>query len=58
MKAFAVYSIDDGSLNFYKRRICDIPSTGDMFEGKNVTNVYMGFEKDAYTGSWPNDDCP
>lgn len=58
MKAFAVYSIDDGSLNFYKRRICDIPATGDIFEGKNVTNVYMGFEKDAYTGSWPNDDCP
>lgn len=58
MKAFAVYSIDDGSLNFYKRRICDIPSTGDMFEGKNVTNVYMGFEEDAYTGAWPNDDCP
>lgn len=58
MKAFAVYSIDDGSFNFYKRRICDIPSTGDTFEGKNVTNLYMGFEEDAYTGAWPNDDCP
>lgn len=58
MKAFAVYSIDDGSFNFYRRRICDIPATGDTFEGKNVTSVYTGFDENAYTGTWPNDNCP
>ena len=58
MKAFAVYSIDDESFNFYRRRICDIPATGDTFEGKNVTSVYTGFDENAYTGTWPNDNCP
>lgn len=58
MKAFVVYSIDDGSFNFYRRRICDIPATGDTFEGKNVTSVYTGFDENAYTGTWPNDNCP
>lgn len=44
--AFAVYSADDGSLNFYKRM--DIPEVGDTFEGKTVTAVYTGFETDVY----------
>lgn len=56
--AFAVYSADDGSLDFYKRAFCDVPTAGGTFEGKAVTNVYIGFETEAYTGTWPNDDCP
>ena len=56
--AFAVYSADDGSLDFYKRAFCDVPAVGDAFEGKAVTDVYTGFEEDAYTGTWPDDDCP
>lgn len=42
--AFAVYSADDGSLDFYKRAFCDVPAVGDAFEGKAVTAVYTGFE--------------
>lgn len=56
--AFAVYSEDDGSLDFYKRAFCDMPTAGDAFDGKTVTSVYTGFEEDAYTGTWPNDNCP
>lgn len=56
--AFAVYSADDGSLDFYKRPIGDAPVAGDSFEGKAVTDVYAGFETETYTGQWPNDDCP
>ena len=44
--AFAVYSADDDSLDFYKRM--DIPEAGDTFEGKTVTAVYTGFETDVY----------
>ena len=54
--AFAVYSEDDHSLMFYKRR--GIPNVGDMFNYRRVTAVYTGFEKDTYTGTWPKDDCP
>ena len=56
--AFAVYSADDGSLDFYKRAFCDVPAAGDAFEGKAATDVYTGFEENTYTGAWPNDDCP
>lgn len=42
MTAFAVYSADDQSLNFYKRM--DVPSVGDTFEGRAVTAVFTGFE--------------
>lgn len=56
--AFAVYSADDGSLDFYKRAFCDVPATGDAFDGKAVTSAYTGFEEGTYTGTWPNDDCP
>ena len=49
--AFAVFSADDGSLDFYKREFKDVPSGGDTFEGKAVTDVYTGFETTAYTAS-------
>lgn len=54
--AFAVYSEDDHSLMFYKRR--GVPKVGDIFNYRRVTAVYTGFETEAYTGTWPNDDCP
>ena len=40
--AFAVYSEDDHSLMFYKRR--GVPQVGDMFNCRRVTAVYTGFE--------------
>lgn len=45
--AFAVYSEDDNSLDFYKR--LNVPNSGDIFNGKAVSNVYTGFENDSYT---------
>lgn len=45
-EAFAVFSADDGSLNFYKRSI--VPAVGSQFEGKTVTSVYTGFEDKEY----------
>lgn len=44
--AFAVYSDDDQSLDFYKR--FDVPKAGDTFNGKIVTKVYTGFEDHTY----------
>ena len=44
--AFAVYSDDDKSFNFYKRS--SVPNAGDTFEGKTVTAVYVGIETDVY----------
>ena len=41
--AFAVFSQDDGSLNFYKRY--EVPKAGEQFEGKTATEVYTGIEK-------------
>lgn len=43
--AFAVYSETDNSLSFYKR--VGVPSAGDTFEGKTVTEVYTGIESGA-----------
>lgn len=40
--AYAVYSADDNSLNFYKRT--SMPSAGERFEGKTATAVYTGIE--------------
>ena len=40
--AFAVYSADDHSLMFYKRR--GVPKVGDMFNERRVTQVYTDFE--------------
>lgn len=53
--AFAVFSADDGSLNFYKREFKDIPSVGSTFEGKTVTEVYTGFETTVYDTIKPDD---
>lgn len=47
--AFAVYSADDQSLDFYKRT--KVPAVGDTFEGKTVTNVYTGIEDGKITPS-------
>ena len=44
--AFAVYSEDDHSLMFYKRR--GVPKVGDMFNYRKVTEVYTGFETNRY----------
>ena len=44
--AFAVYSEDDNSLMFYKRR--GVPKVGDMFNDRRVTEVYTGFENETY----------
>ena len=44
--AFAVYSEDDHSLMFYKRR--GVPKVGDMFNYRRVTAVYTGFETEIY----------
>lgn len=41
--AFAVYSADDQSLMFYKRR--GVPQVGDMFNDRRVTAVYTDFEE-------------
>ena len=47
--AFAVYSADDNSLNFYKRS--KAPLVGDTFEGKTATEIYTGFESNSYNSS-------
>ena len=44
-KSFAVYSDTDNSLNFYRQKLCDIPSSGDTYNDKTVTNVYFNFEE-------------
>ena len=48
--AFAVYSEDDHSLMFYKRR--GVPKVVDMFNDRRVTAVYTGFETASYGPSW------
>ena len=47
-EAFAVYSADDNSLDFYKR---GIPTVGETFNGKTATAVYTGIEKDIYSST-------
>lgn len=47
--AFAVFSADDGSLDFYRREFAKMPKAGDTFEGKTATEVYTGFENETYT---------
>ena len=44
MKAFAAYSDTDKSLNLYKRRLNEIPSVSDMYNGRAVTRIYFDFE--------------
>lgn len=47
---FAVYSEDDASLPFYKRRA--LPVEGSMFEGKTATAVYANIENTNTTPPW------
>lgn len=47
---FAVYSKDDASLTFYKRRA--LPAEGSMFEGKTATAVYANIENTKSTPPW------
>ena len=56
--AFAVYSEDDGGLNFYKQERRLLPVVGGTYDGRVVSSIYTGFEEDEYTGTWPDDDCP
>ena len=50
--AYAVYSADDNSLNFYKRT--SVPSAGEQFEGKTATAVYTGIEDSNGSQPWSN----
>lgn len=45
--SFAVYSSNDGSLNYYHR--AGRPVKGDEWGGKKVDGVYSGFEDKSYT---------
>ena len=47
--AFAVYSADDTSLNFYKRS--SVPTAGSTFNGKTATAVYTGIEETGYNST-------
>ena len=47
---FAVYSEDDASLTFYKRRA--LPVEGSVFEGKTATSVYANIENTKSTPPW------
>ena len=47
---FAVYSEDDASLTFYKRRA--LPAEGSVFEGKTATAVYANIENTKSTPPW------
>ena len=47
---FAVYSEDDASLTFYKRRA--VPVEGSVFEGKTATAVYANIENTKSTPPW------
>ena len=50
IQAFAVYSADDGSLNFYKR--AEVPKQGTMYLGKRATAVYTGLENMTSAPGW------
>ena len=52
--AFAVYSEDDHSLMFYKRR--GLPKVGDMFNSRRVTEVYPDIENYDFAISGGNSD--
>ena len=47
---FAVYSEDDASLTFYKRRV--LPVQGSVFEGKTATAVYANIQNTKSTPPW------
>ena len=53
--AFAIYSSDDESLDYYRR--AGRPVVGDTWNGKNIDGVYSDFEDKAYrTTSSTNND--
>jgi len=54
--AFAVYSDDDHSLMFYKRR--GVPRVGDMFNYRRITAVYTGIEGHTYGDIGYTHDTP
>ena len=47
---FAVYSEEDASLTFYKRRA--LPVEGSVFEGKTATAVYANIQNTKSTPPW------
>ena len=47
---FAIYSADDNSLSLYKRT--QVPTAGDIYEGKTVTNVYNSIDSSVTGGPW------
>lgn len=47
---FAVYSEDDASLTFYKRRA--LPVEGSVFEGKRATAVYANIQNTKSSPPW------
>lgn len=47
---FAIYSEDDASLTFYKRRT--LPVQGSAFEGKTATAVYANIQNTKSTPPW------
>lgn len=47
---FAVFSEDDASLTFYKRRA--LPVEGSVFEGKTATAVYANIQNTKSTPPW------
>lgn len=47
---FAVYSEDDASLTFFKRRA--LPVEGSVFEGKTATAVYANIQNTKSTPPW------
>ena len=53
--AFAVYSADDNSLDFYKRSNCELPGAGSTWNGKTATEVYTGFIDKEYGWDWEGD---
>lgn len=52
--AFAVFSTEDKSLDFYKREFKDMPKAGETFESKTVTEVYTGFETQRFVDTSSN----
>lgn len=52
--AFAIYSADDGSLDFYKRSNCELPVVGSTFESKTITSIYTGFETQRFVDTSSN----
>lgn len=52
--AFAVYSADDNSLDFYKRK--GMPDEGSVFCGRTATKIYPDLEQNGgyWVGKWAN----